>query len=114
MSSRQHFVFCALKDAIAALVVIRILIQFLVQAVGLIVLRSTRPDMPRPFRMWLYPLPALAAIAGFLFILFNRVNAWKEVRYAAVILLTGLAIYMARAWRGREWPFGAAKQALSF
>jgi hypothetical protein len=42
------------------------------------------------------------------FILFNRVNALKEVRYAAVILLAGLAIYMIRAWRGREWPFGAA------
>src|SRR6204780_4916690 len=107
------FCFLRLKDAIAALVVIRILVQFLVQAVGLIVLRSTRPDMPRPFRMWLYPLPALAAIAGFLFILFNRVNAWKEVRYAAVILLTGLAIYMVRAWRGREWPFGAASSVVN-
>src|SRR3984957_16654105 len=107
------FCFLRLKDAIAALVVIRILIQFLVQAVGLIVLRSTRPDMPRPFRMWLYPLPALAAIAGFLFILFNRVNAWKKVRYAAVILLTGLAIYMVRAWRGREWPFGAASSVVN-
>jgi len=107
------FCFLRLRDAIAALVVIRILLQFLVQAVGLIVLRSTRPDMPRPFRMWLYPLPALAAIAGFLFILFNRVNAWKEVRYAAVILLTGLAIYMIRAWRGREWPFGAVSSVVN-
>jgi hypothetical protein len=58
--------------------------------------------------MWLYPLPALVAIAGFLFILFNRDNWQKEVRYAAVILLAGLVIYMIRAWRGGEWPFGAA------
>jgi amino acid transporter len=99
------FCFMRLKDAIAALVVIRILIQFLVQAVGLIVLRIRQPEMPRPFRMWLYPLPALIACAGFLFILFNRVNALKEIRYAAVILLTGLAIYMVRAWHSREWPF---------
>jgi hypothetical protein len=41
------------------------------------------------------------------------VNAWKEVRYAAVILLTGLAIYMVRAWRGREWPFGAASSVVN-
>ena len=100
------FCFLRLKDAIAALVVIRILIQFLVQAVGLIVLRVRRPEMARPFRMWLYPLPALVAIAGFLFILFNRENWQKEVRYAVVILLAGLAIYMIRAWRGGEWPFG--------
>ncbi len=107
------FCFLRLKDAIAALVVIRIILQFLVQAVGLIVLRIRRPEMPRPFRMWLYPLPALLAIAGFLFILFNRANALKEVRYAAVILVTGLAIYMVRAWRHREWPFGAAAELKS-
>jgi APA family basic amino acid/polyamine antiporter len=98
--------FLRLKDAIAALVVIRIILQFIVQAVGVIVLRIRRPDLPRPFRMWLYPLPALAAIAGFLFILFNRTNAFKEVRYAAVILVAGVTIYMIRAWRGQEWPFG--------
>ena len=99
------FCFLRLKDAIAALVVIRIVIQFLVQAVGLIVLRIRQPDMPRPFRMWLYPLPALLAIAGFLFILFNREHWQVEVRYAAVILLAGLVIYMIRAWRGGDWPF---------
>jgi basic amino acid/polyamine antiporter, APA family len=65
--------------------------------------------MTRPFRMWLYPLPALMASAGFIFVLFNRVNALKEVRYAAVILLTGILIYMLRAWRGREWPFAEAE-----
>jgi basic amino acid/polyamine antiporter, APA family len=99
------FCFLRLKEAIAALVVIRIVIQFLVQAVGLIVLRIRRPDMPRPFRMWLYPLPALLAIAGFLFILFNREHWQNEMRYAVVILLAGVVIYMIRAWRGREWPF---------
>jgi basic amino acid/polyamine antiporter, APA family len=102
------FCFLRLKDAIAALVVIRIIVQFLVQAIGLIVLRIREPEMPRPFRMWLYPLPALAASAGFLFILFNRENWQKEVRYAVVILVTGVMIYMARAWKSSEWPFGTA------
>jgi amino acid transporter len=100
------FCFLRLRDAIAALVVIRIILQFLVQAIGLIVFRVTRPEVARPFRMWLYPLPALLAIAGFLFILFNRENWQKEMRYAVVLLLAGLLIYMVRAWRGREWPFG--------
>jgi amino acid transporter len=105
------FCFLRLRDAIAALVVIRLVLQFLVQAVGVMVLRVTRPEIHRPFRMWLYPLPALVAIAGFLFILFKRANWEKEVRYAVVILLTGLLIYMVRAWRGREWPFGAANSS---
>ncbi len=100
------FCFLRLRDAIAALVVIRLVLQFLVQAVGLIVFRVTHPEVVRPFRMWLYPLPALVAIAGFLFILFGRENWQKEMRYAAVILLAGLVIYLIRAWRGQEWPFG--------
>src|SRR6516162_11017383 len=45
--------FCLLRlaDLIAALVVIRILLQFIVQAIGVIVLRQRQPDLPRPFRM---------------------------------------------------------------
>src|SRR5579864_7578683 len=69
------FCFLRLADVIAALVVIRIMLQFLVQAIGVIVLRVRRPDLPRPFRMWLYPLPALIASIGFGYILFVRVNA---------------------------------------
>ncbi len=101
--------FCLLRlaDVIAALVVIRILLQFIVQAVGLMVLRRRQPDMPRPFRMWLYPVPALLAIAGFLFILVARQNFLREIRYAIVILVVGLAIYFVRSWRRGEWPFPA-------
>jgi APA family basic amino acid/polyamine antiporter len=100
------FCFLKLADVIAALVVIRIMLQFLVQAIGVIVLRIRRPDLPRPFRMWFYPLPALIAAAGFSYILFVRVNALKEIRYALVILVAGIVIFMLRAWRQREWPFG--------
>src|SRR5215470_954544 len=99
------FCFFPLTDVISALVVIRILLQFLLQAIGVIVLRIRRPDMPRPFRMWLYPLPALLAIAGFTYILIMRKNFAREVVYAAVILITGVVLYMIRARHNREWPF---------
>ena len=97
--------FLSLADVIAALVVIRITLQFLVQAVGLIVLRIRRPDLPRPFRMWLYPLPALIAATGFIFILISRANSLTQIRYALVILASGVMIYLLRAWHHREWPF---------
>ena len=99
------FCFLRLADVIAALVVIRILLQFIVQAVGVIVLRIRRPDMPRPFRMWLYPAPALLAIAGFIFILLARKNFLREIRYAIAILIAGLAIFFLRSWKRQEWPF---------
>lgn len=104
--------FCTLRlaDLIAALVVIRILLQFIVQAVGVMVLRHREPDMPRPFRMWLYPLPALLAIAGFLYVLLARRNFQREIKYAVVVLIAGLTIYLLRSHRRREWPFAPAVQ----
>src|SRR6266496_2271396 len=102
------FCFFSLADVISALVVIRILLQFLLQAVGVILLRIQRPQMPRPFRMWLYPIPALLAMLGFTYIVIKRHDSLKEIRYAAVILIIGLIIYTVRAWRNRDWPFKAA------
>src|SRR6266487_3696145 len=99
--------FCLLRlaDVIAALVVIRIIIQFLAQLIGVIVLRRRRPDLPRPFRMWLYPVPAVVAFCGFVYILFARKGFLKEIRYATVLILLGLIIYFVRARARGEWPF---------
>jgi amino acid transporter len=101
------FCFLRLADVIAALVVIRMMLQFLVQALGSIWLRIRRPDLPRPFRMWLFPLPALLASAGFTFVLVKRPNALRELRYATLVLISGLLLYLIRAWQRREWPFGS-------
>jgi amino acid transporter len=100
------FCFLRLADLIAALVVIRIILQFLVQSIGVIVLRIRRPEMARPFRMWLYPVPALIAAGSFVFILVSRTGFLREIRYAAVILIVGVVVFCVRAWRRREWPFG--------
>lgn len=99
------FCFFKLADVVAALVVIRITIQFLAQIIGLLILRQTRPDVPRPFKMWLYPLPALVAVVGFLYVMFMRPNFLKEIRYAAVLIVLGLIIYFIRAYRRKEFPF---------
>ena len=103
--------FLRLADVVAALVVIRISVQFLAQIVGLLILRKTRPDMPRPFKMWLYPLPAFVAIAGFLFVLFSRPNYQKELKYAAILIIIGLVIYLIRAFLRKEYPFARADEA---
>src|SRR5438874_8033553 len=104
------FCFFRLADVLAALVVIRILVQFLAQIAGVIVLRLRRPDLPRPFRMWLYPLPAVLALGGFIYVLISRKNFLKEVRYAAVLVVVGLIIYLIRARMRREWPFESTSE----
>ena len=103
------FCFLRLAQVIAALVVIRIVLQYLLQQVGVIVLRVRRPEMPRPFRMWLYPLPPLVALAGFLFILFSRTQGMRDLLYAAAIALAGTILYLLRARRRHEWPFRIAE-----
>ena len=105
------FCFFRLGQVIAALVVIRIVLQYLLQQVGVMVLRVKRPDLPRPFRIWLYPLPPVLALAGFLFILFSRPQAFRYLVWALAIAVLGTILYLLRARSRHEWPFrmGAAQ-----
>ncbi|MGH9590260.1 MAG: APC family permease, partial [Terracidiphilus sp.] len=91
------FCFFSLQQVITMLVITRIVLQFFLQQVGVIWLRIRRPDLHRPFRIPLYPLPPLAAMAGFIFILINRVKAVDELAVAAGIGIVGTAIYLIRA-----------------
>src|SRR6478672_2535522 len=75
--------FFSLGTVIDALIVTRILVQFMGQIFGLILLRRNAPDMPRPYRMWLYPVPALIALLGWIFVF-----ATTEVS----VILFGLAV----------------------
>jgi len=99
------FCFFTLAQVITFLVVTRILLQFSLQHVGVIWLRARRPDLNRPFRIPLFPLPPLIAMAGFLFMLVNRPHALGGLTVAAGIGLSGTLIYMVRARMLGKWPF---------
>jgi amino acid transporter len=91
------FCFFGLSDVIAALVVLRIVLQFSLQHVGVMVLRVRRPEMLRPFRMWFYPLPPLLALAGFGFLVVSRPNFGRELLLAVVVAVLGTVVFAARA-----------------
>jgi amino acid transporter len=91
------FCFFSLADVIAALVVLRIVLQFSLQHIGVMVLRIRRPDLPRPFRLWFYPLPPLLALAGFGYIVFSRPNFHRELLLAAVVTVIGTFIFFIRS-----------------
>ena len=99
------FCFFSLAQVITMLVVTRILLQFFLQQAGVMVLRVQRPELERPFKIPLYPLPPLAAIAGFVFILINRSHALGGLMVAAGIGVSGTVIYLVRARRLAQWPF---------
>jgi APA family basic amino acid/polyamine antiporter len=100
------FCFFTLDQVITMLVITRILLQFFLQHVGVMLLRVRQPELKRPFRMPLYPLPPLAAMAGFTFILVNRTHAIGGLAVAAGIAISGTVIYGIRARRRTQWPFG--------
>jgi amino acid transporter len=102
-----------LADLVAALVVIRIMMQFMLQAIGVMIFRKQQPERERPFRMWLYPLPAILAMAGFAYILISRKNFEREVLLATVLIVAGTVAYMIRARSRREWPFALNSRSSS-
>jgi len=104
------FCFFSLTQVITLLVITRILLQFFLQQIGVILLRIRKPNLPRPFRMPLYPLPPLFAMAGFGFLLVYRVHAVKELAVAAGIAVSGTILYLLRAHRLGQWPFRGAPQ----
>lgn len=99
------FCFFSLTQVITMLVITRILLQFSLQQAGVILLRIRRPELARPFRMPLYPLPPLAAMGGFAFLLVSRVHALWGLVVAAGIAGVGSGIYLIRARQLGEWPF---------
>jgi amino acid transporter len=102
------FSFFTLGVIVDALLTTRIVVQFCGQIVALVVLRKLRPDMPRPFRMWLYPLPALIAFVGWIFLLVTTPDK-RLLAYAACVIVVGLLAFLAISAKSKRWPFEEPK-----
>ena len=95
--------FFTLEQVILGLMAARILIQFIGHTIALFLIRARRPDIERPFRMWLYPLPAVISLAGYLYV-FSSLGGWF-ILFGIGTLAAGAAVYLAVARGQREWPF---------
>jgi amino acid transporter len=80
-----------LDAVISALLTSRILVQFLGQIGALHYMRRLRPDIVRPFRIFLYPVPSLIAFVGWAYIF--ATSGWKFQLWGVATLLTGGAAY---------------------
>lgn len=65
------FCFFTLGQLVSWLIQVQILLRFIWQCAAVILLRRYRPDIPQPFTMWLYPLPALLSLTLWLYIFFS-------------------------------------------
>jgi amino acid transporter len=95
--------FFDLQSVINALIVTRILEQFIAQNVGLMRLRATRPDLVRPYKVWLYPLPCLLALAGWMWVYVTSGVVFMLL--GATTLLLGVGAFLLWAWASTTWPF---------
>lgn len=97
---------CCLLDLDALINTVTIL-YLMIAAVPMVpaitLLRQNRPDIKRPFRMWLYPLPSMVALAGWIFVIVT--SGWTYVGSGAAVMAAGTAAYLWRARRAGEWPF---------
>ena len=92
-----------LSEVIGSLIATRVLIQYLPQTVGFFLLRFRSPDLPRPFKMWFYPLPGIISLCGWVYVLSTA--AARSLLFAFGVFAAGTAAYMARARVRKEWPF---------
>ena len=99
-------IFCGffnLDLVIQILIAMRILVQFIGQLAAVALLRKNSPQLHRPYRIWLYPLPSLLALVGWLFIYITLDKAIKL--YSLGALLLGVLCFLVwSSWTSR-WPF---------
>jgi amino acid transporter len=98
--------FFKLDQVITALITTRILVQFMGQIVAVPLLRRRLPEAARPYRMWLYPLPAVVALVGWAYVFLT--SGWLYVAVGIATLAAGAVAFLVRASLGRSWPFAAA------
>jgi fructoselysine transporter len=94
-----------LETAIAGILAMRLLVQFIGQAVGVILLhRRWGPDR-LPFKMWLYPVPAVLTMFGWAWLFWQTGPARK---WGLLEIALGILAFLIRAREKREWPFAPA------
>jgi amino acid transporter len=85
------FCFFSLGQLVGWLIQVQILLQFVWQCAAVMLLRRYRPDIPKPFRMWLYPLPALISLGMWLYIFVS--SPLPGVVFSVAFLAVAVAAY---------------------
>jgi fructoselysine transporter len=97
----------SLKGVISAILAMRILIQFIAQSVGVMLLRKRRGENSLPFKMWFYPLPVIVSILIWLFVFIS--TGWFAL-WGSLMALIGIAVYFIKNNLERKARKGATVQ----
>jgi fructoselysine transporter len=100
------FVFSLLlrmADVISGILAMRIMVQFIGQAVGVVLLRKRNGSAGLPYKMPLYPLPVVLAIAMWLFVFYA--TGLAVIKSFVYVFCSGLLVYFIYARLQKQWPF---------
>ena len=95
-----------LKDVIQAILAMRILVQFISQAIGLLLLKQRKGKAFFPWKMPLYPLPVIVAVLIWFAIFFST---GKKMLYGLLVAFVGLIVFFTKSYLQKDWPFAVKK-----
>ena len=96
-----------MSDVISGILAMRIMVQFIGQAVGVVILRKRNGSAHLPYKMPLYPLPVILAIAMWLFVFYS--TGFAVIKSFLIVFGTGVVVYFIYAKLQRQWPFKTAQ-----
>ena len=95
--------FFDLNDVINMLLTASIIVQSIAQIAALVVLRKRQPELKRPYRQWLYPVPCIVALFGWLYVYVSA--SLLSIVLSGVWIVTGLVVFIVWARHNKSWPF---------
>lgn len=77
---------------------------WIAQVAALTILRRRQPGLPRPYRMWLYPVPSVVAVIGWVYVYYSA-GWWPAIVVSLVWLAAGVVAFLIFARVEGIWPF---------
>jgi amino acid transporter len=93
-----------LTTIINAAVATLVIIQSLAQVAAIVVLRRRQPNLVRPYRHWLYPVPTIVALIGWVYIYISA--SWLSIGLSLGWILSGAIAFLVYAKAEDTCPFG--------
>jgi amino acid transporter len=91
-----------LETAIAGILAMRLIVQFIGQAIGVILLHRRWGPERLPFKMWLFPVPAVLTMLGWAWLFWQTGPARK---WGLLEIALGVTAFLVWTRVMRQWPF---------
>jgi amino acid transporter len=92
-----------LTTVINMLTTVAVLVQAIAQVAALTVLRRRQPELRRPYRQWLYPIPSIVALIGWIYVYKSATT--QSIVLSLVWIVGGVLAFLGWAAVNKSWPF---------